>query len=296
MADLRTDLPADVADEPGDRDAGHTVGPAPARGHPTQPHQGARRGQRVQPGVPGIGDQRRRLDAAADHQFVAGHPLVSGDGHQCRGDAPSDIASFAVPQQLFHALHSGHCGAGPDNQRDTYAREVLGAFESVRVTFGGQSSRRPESDEHHHAGQYVGQVVQRVSQQSHRAGDRSDRQLDEACHGQADCTERNGTVGAAALRHVVDGVVQGKAGGGIPGPGDLMHGLSVPRSTAPNYLAPTVKSTMPTRRVASCRSRSTQRSQRTVAKNLRTSSTNSSGCSRAAKCPPRGIVVQCVMW
>src|ERR1700744_2088877 len=34
---------------------------------------------------------------------------------------------------------------------------------------------------------------------------------------------------------------------------------------------------------------------RTVAKNVRTSSTNNSGCSKAAKCPPRGIVVQCVM-
>src|ERR1700754_3538452 len=33
---------------------------------------------------------------------------------------------------------------------------------------------------------------------------------------------------------------------------------------------------------------------RTVAKNARTSSTNNSGCSNAAKCPPRGIVVQCV--
>src|ERR1700722_2819826 len=34
---------------------------------------------------------------------------------------------------------------------------------------------------------------------------------------------------------------------------------------------------------------------RTVAKNARTSSTNRSGCSNAAKCPPRGMVVQCVM-
>jgi hypothetical protein len=31
---------------------------------------------------------------------------------------------------------------------------------------------------------------------------------------------------------------------------------------------------------------------RTVAKNVRRSSTKSSGCSKAAKCPPRGIVVQ----
>jgi hypothetical protein len=33
----------------------------------------------------------------------------------------------------------------------------------------------------------------------------------------------------------------------------------------------------------------------TVAKNIRTSSTKSSGCSNAAKCPPWGMFVQCVM-
>ena len=37
------------------------------------------------------------------------------------------------------------------------------------------------------------------------------------------------------------------------------------------------------------------RCHRTVAKKARTSSTNSSGCSNAAKCPPRGMVVQWVM-
>lgn len=36
--------------------------------------------------------------------------------------------------------------------------------------------------------------------------------------------------------------------------------------------------------------------QRSVAKNARTSSTNSCGCSNAAKCPPRGMAVQWVMW
>jgi hypothetical protein len=34
---------------------------------------------------------------------------------------------------------------------------------------------------------------------------------------------------------------------------------------------------------------------RSVAKNARTSSTNNSGCSNAAKCPPRGILVKRVM-
>ena len=35
--------------------------------------------------------------------------------------------------------------------------------------------------------------------------------------------------------------------------------------------------------------------QRCVAKNARRSSTNNSGCSNAAKCPPRGMSVQWVM-
>jgi len=34
---------------------------------------------------------------------------------------------------------------------------------------------------------------------------------------------------------------------------------------------------------------------RTVAKNFLTSRTNSSGCSKAAKCPPFSISLQCVM-
>ena len=37
------------------------------------------------------------------------------------------------------------------------------------------------------------------------------------------------------------------------------------------------------------------RNQRTSLKNVRISSTSSSGCSRAAKCPPRGMTVQWTM-
>src|SRR5450631_281468 len=64
-------------------------------------------GQRVQPGVPGIGAERGGIDAPADQQLVAGHHLIADDAQGRPGDARADVGRRTVLDQLADALEAG---------------------------------------------------------------------------------------------------------------------------------------------------------------------------------------------
>jgi hypothetical protein len=87
-------------------------------------------------------------------------------------DAGRDVAGMAVLNELADALArlSGEGGAGPDDGRDADPGQVLGALEPVGILLRGRPPRQPEPQEHHRAGSYVGQVVDRVAQQPDRTG------------------------------------------------------------------------------------------------------------------------------
>jgi hypothetical protein len=113
------------------------------------------------------------------------------------------VGGPAVLQQLADAFQAGEGGAGPDDDRDADAGQVLGAFESVGVLLGGRPAGQPEPEKHHRAGRDVGQVVDRVTQQPDRTGEQGQQQFGQAGQGQADRAEAHGPVGLPPLVRVV---------------------------------------------------------------------------------------------
>ena len=96
------------------------VGPRPAEGHTDQAEHRPRRGQRVQPGVFGVGDHRGRLDPATNRKFVAGHQLIAEDLRRGGGgNAPAQMLRGALVDQLGDTFGAGDRGAGPDDRGDT---------------------------------------------------------------------------------------------------------------------------------------------------------------------------------
>jgi hypothetical protein len=69
VRNIAGDLVADVTDKRGDRKSRDRVAPGLAERDSNQPGERARGGQRVQPGMPGVGDQRGRADALADDEL-----------------------------------------------------------------------------------------------------------------------------------------------------------------------------------------------------------------------------------
>ena len=86
-------LPARDADAIGHRDT-----PRLASRDGDEPSQCTRRRQRIEPGVPGVGDQRGGVDAPADDEFVAGHGQVADDADDRPGDTRTDVRGGAVHQ------------------------------------------------------------------------------------------------------------------------------------------------------------------------------------------------------
>ena len=145
--------------------------------------------------MPGVGDQRRRVDAPAHDELVPGHDLVADDAECRAGDAGADVGRVAVLDQLADALEPGERGAGPDHHGDPDPGQVLGPFQAVGVPLGRRPARQPEAQEHHGAGRDVGQVVDRVSEQPHRARQQGQQQLDQPGGRQADRADRDRPVG-----------------------------------------------------------------------------------------------------
>ena len=67
--------------------------------------------------MPGVGDQRGRVDAPADDEFVPGHDLVARNADRGARDAPAQVRGGAVVDELADALIPGECRAGPDDDR-----------------------------------------------------------------------------------------------------------------------------------------------------------------------------------
>ena len=116
-------------------------------GHRDQPGQRPGRGQRVEPGVPGVGDQRGRVDAPADDELVPGDDLVADNADRGPGDARAHVRGVAVLEELADALIPGERRAGPDDHRDPDPGQVLGPFQAVGIALGGgrRDSRKPRN-------------------------------------------------------------------------------------------------------------------------------------------------------
>src|SRR5690242_17957572 len=123
--DIAGDLVADMADECGDHEPGYRVAPGLSGSYGDQADERPGRGEGVQPGMPGIGDERGGSDALADDQFVPGDDLVADDADDCPGDTRADVGGVTVLDEFADALIPGEGGAGPDDHGDPDAGQVL---------------------------------------------------------------------------------------------------------------------------------------------------------------------------
>ncbi len=188
-ADLAGGLVEHGQDRPGDGQADHRVGPAPAEGNPARPEQHRQRGEPVGARVQPVGDQRGRADPAADADAVAGHQLVArepgqrGRGHRDQGGDRRRV------QQAVHRLVGSQRRRGQDEQHDDDPGQVLGPPVPVGVAPARRAPPDQERDTERHRRQRVGRVVQRVAEQRHRPGQHRDHALDRrrpGQHGQRD--------------------------------------------------------------------------------------------------------------
>ena len=102
--DIAGDLVADMADERGDHEPGDRV-PQGAREPPRSGRRAPRPRKGIQPGMPGISDERGGADALADDQFVPGDDLVAGDADDGPGDTSGDMGGVAMVDELAEALY-----------------------------------------------------------------------------------------------------------------------------------------------------------------------------------------------
>src|ERR1022692_1072509 len=63
--------------------------------------------------MPGIGDQRRGVDAPAHDELVPGDDLVPGDAQRRAGDAQDNVAGGAVVDEFADALVPRRTPRGP---------------------------------------------------------------------------------------------------------------------------------------------------------------------------------------
>jgi hypothetical protein len=115
--------------------------------------------------MPGIGDQRGRVDAPADDQLVPGHGQVPSDADNSSGHTRAKVRGGRMRDELADALAPGERRTGPDDKGDPDSGQVFGAFQAVGVTLGGRPPRQPEPEEDHRAGRDVREVMDRVAEQ-----------------------------------------------------------------------------------------------------------------------------------
>ena len=122
---------------------GYRVAPGLPDRYSDQAHERPGRGEGVQPGMPGIGDERGGSDALADHQLVPGDDLVADDADDCPSDTHREVGGVAVVDELSDTLVSGKGSAGPDDQGDSDTGQVLGPFQAIGVALGRQAPGQP---------------------------------------------------------------------------------------------------------------------------------------------------------
>ena len=108
-----------------------------------------------------------------------------------------------------------------------------GALHPVGIALGRGPPRQPESEEYDGAGRDIGQVVDGIAEQSHRAGQHGQEQLDEARGRQAGGADCDGPVRLAPVLRVVSGAGQRKSRSWIALPQGLMHPARMSRARPP---------------------------------------------------------------
>ena len=124
-----------------------------------------------------IRHQGFRAYAAADADPIAGHQFVTRGTDQTGGDDPGDLFDQAWFDQAASRFPDDESGRGPDCQHDDHTGSVLGPVEPVGVTAGGTASPQRECDPKGDRGEGVGEIVDGVGKQGHRAAEDDDHRL-----------------------------------------------------------------------------------------------------------------------
>jgi hypothetical protein len=128
--------------------------------------------------VEAVGDEGGGADATADPDAVRGDELVASEPDGASGrDPPGPVDGLGVDEPV-DGLPRGDAGRQGDHGHDEDAGQVLGAAVAVRVTPVGGPAPEPERDAERHRGEGVGEVVDGVGQQGHRAGQRDHDDLE----------------------------------------------------------------------------------------------------------------------
>ena len=205
-------LAQDEQDGDGDEQTDDRVGEREPGQHAERPADDRQRGEPVGAGVQPVGDERRRADRASDPDAVDRDELVAREADDPGRDDDPRVASSA----------RGRAAAGSTRSRrrpptaaiisdDEDAGEVLGAAVAVGVAAVRRPPAEDERDPQRDRGQGVGEVVDRVGQQRHRAGDDHEQCLGEGGDPERDEADLDGAdaLGAGLERGVdrVGGVV-----------------------------------------------------------------------------------------
>ena len=178
--------PAHEHDGHGDHQTGDRVGQAETGGDASGTGEHGQRGHAVGAGVQPVGDQGGRADAPTDPDAVLGHPLVPQEPQNGSGGDSAQQLHVLRMQQPVHRLVAGGHRRGGDGRHHGEPGEVLGPAVAVDVAATGRSSPDQERQPERHSRQRVGEVVQRVPEERHRAAHEEHDQLARRRRGQAE--------------------------------------------------------------------------------------------------------------
>ncbi len=124
-----------------------------------------------------VGDKGRRTDRPADPDPVDRDQLVAGEPDDAGSDHDTDVVDLLRVEQPPYGLDAGHHCGHRDHDDDEHPGEVLRAAVAVGVAARGRPSAEYEGDPQRDGGQGVGEVVDGVGEQGHRAGGEHDQGL-----------------------------------------------------------------------------------------------------------------------
>jgi len=135
-----------------------------------------------------VGDEGDAADAPAGTDPQLCDRLVAEKAHDGGdGDRPEIRDRLGVHDTQYRLVPREH-GAEEDRQHDGDAGQVLDAPEAIGVALGRQPAGVGEGDPQRHGGECVADVVHRVGEQGHAAGEQDDGDLD--CRGDRKDDER----------------------------------------------------------------------------------------------------------
>jgi len=175
--DLASGVLEDEQDGHRDGQADRRIGPRPTEGDTAGAGEDGERCEAVGTGVKSVGDECGRADPLADLDPQPGDRLVTeeaDDGGGRHRAQMRDVLRMDKALDRFVPRDHGRCG---DDRDDRDAREVLGPHIPIRVAPVGRSPPDDEGERERQRGQRVGDVVQRVAEQRHRARPHRDHSL-----------------------------------------------------------------------------------------------------------------------